>query len=175
MPGWLRVIRGMIGTGIAFMVGGGAVGLLFGAPLWLSGEIHGLDLLAVAGRFAVVAFPVGVVFSGLLALTTRGRTLEKLSLRRVAALGAGVGLACFALIGINNGFRVWSVAETLTNLAILTVMGGGSAAAILVLARRARPALTAGDVSPALGGAGLEPHATPAGRDPRKPEQAIRR
>jgi hypothetical protein len=139
MPRWLRVIRGMIGTGLTFTVGGGVVGLLFGVPMWLFNEISGLDLIAITGKFAVVAFPVGVAFSGVLALTARGLTLEKLSLPRVAGLGAGAGLLYFALIGV-NAFRVWSVADALGNLAVLTLMGGGSATAILLLARRAGPA-----------------------------------
>jgi hypothetical protein len=148
MPRWLRVIRGMIGTGLTFTAAVGVVGMLFGVPVWLFNEISGRELMEIVGRCAVVAFPVGVAFSGALALTARGRTLEKLSLPRVAALGAGAGLLYFALIGVNAAGR-WSVADTLANLAILTLLGGGSATAILLLARRAGRARA--DRSPSLG------------------------
>ena len=146
MPRWLRVIRGMVGTGLAFTVGGGLVGLLVGTPIWLFGELSALDIFGVAARFAVVAFPIGVAFSGLLALTARGGSFEKLSIPRVAALGAGVGLLCFAVIGV-NGFRVWSVPMALLNLTSLLLMGGGSAAGILLLARRAGANATSEDAS----------------------------
>ena len=135
MPRWLRVIRGMIGTGVGFSIGGGLVGILFGTPNWLSGEIHWYDLIGIAARIAVVSFPIGAVFGGILAATSRGLTLEKLSVRRVAALGAGLGLLYFGLIAL-NAFRVWSLGDALLNLAILTVMGAGSATGILLLARR---------------------------------------
>ena len=136
MPRWLRMIRGMVGTGLAFTVGGGIVGLLVGTPIWLFGDLPALDVIGVAARFAFVAFPIGVVFSGLLALTARNGTFEKLSMTRVTALGAGVGLVCFGLIGV-NGLRVWTLPLALLNLTSLLLMGGGSAAAILLLARRA--------------------------------------
>jgi hypothetical protein len=115
------------------------VASLVGVPVWLVGEISGYELMQIAGKCAVIAFPVGVAFSGMLALTARGRPFERLSLPRFAALGAGAGLLLFALIGM-NAFRHWSVADALANLLILTLLGGGSATAILLLARRAGPA-----------------------------------
>jgi hypothetical protein len=129
----------MIGTGLTFTAGVGVVASLVGVPVWLVGEISGLELMQIAGKCAVIAFPVGVAFSGMLALTVRGRPFEKLSLPRFAALGAGAGLLLFALLGL-NAFRHWSVADAVANLAILTLLGGGSATAILLLARRAGPA-----------------------------------
>jgi hypothetical protein len=156
MPRWLRIVRGMIGTGLAFMVGGTAVGFMFAVPFWLLGRISAIDTL-IALRFGVVAFPIGVVFSGLLALTARGKTLEKLSVRRVAALGAGVGLAYFALIS-RNGIGVWSLGDALINLTSLTVLGGGSAAAILLIARRATSALSSSSGSPEVTPQLLESH-----------------
>ena len=149
MARWLRVVRGMIGTGLAFMVGGGVLATMFGAAMWVSGDITVLDMIATVARFAIVAFPIGVVFSGILALVARGLPLEKLPVSRVAGIGAGVGLLYFALIA-RNGLGVWSLDALLANLAVLTLMGGGSATAILLLARRARPALDVHDPAPAV-------------------------
>jgi hypothetical protein len=174
MPRWLRMIRGMIGTGLAFAVGGGAIGTLVGIPFVLSGKMPALDLVMIAGRFGVAGFLVGVVFSGALALLARGRTLEKLSLSRVAALGAGVGLLYFAFIA-TNGIGVWTVPIALLNFASLAILGGGSAAAVLLLARRATSALGPHDEPRALGEGSVEPHARAMRDDLRAAEPVIRR
>ncbi len=91
MPRWLRVIRGMIGTGLTFAAGVGVVGSILGLVGLLLGELSWDDLRMVA-KLSVVAFLVGVGFSGVLAIAARGRRLETLSLRYVTALGAGGGL-----------------------------------------------------------------------------------
>lgn len=151
MPRWLRVIRGMIGTGLTFAAGVGVVGSAIGALVWLfPGAISAREILQIVGMSAVIAFPVGAAFSGVLALTAGGRPFDKLSLPRFAALGAGGGLLVFAVLSV-NAFRHWSVADAIANLTVLTLMGGGSATAILMLARRVQPALKPGDASRSLG------------------------
>lgn len=80
MPRWLRVIRGMIGTGLTFAVGVGVAGSILGVVGLLLGELSWNDLRMVA-KLSVIAFLVGVAFSGVLAITARGRTFDKLSLR----------------------------------------------------------------------------------------------
>ena len=156
MPRWLRMVRGTIGTGLAFSVGGGAVALMLGVPMWLAGRIGALDIIGVGARFAAAAFVLGLAFSAVLAVTARGLSLEKLSLRRVTAIGAGLGLGYFALIA-TNGIDVWTPGIALLNLASLMAMGGGSAAAILLLARRAGSSLRAPDEPPLLGEGAFEP------------------
>jgi hypothetical protein len=153
VPRWLRVMRGMIGTGLTFTAVVGAVGLLVGVPVWLYGEVTGVELLQVVGKCAVVAFPVGLAFSGMLAFAARRRAFEKLSVGRFAALGACAGLVYFALIGL-SAYDRWSVPDALVNLVILTLMGSGAATAVLLLARRAGlarsgDALAVGDTSEA--------------------------
>jgi Na+/serine symporter len=155
MPRWLRVIRGMIGTGLTFAAGVGVVGSLLGLVGLLLGKLSWDDLRFVA-KLSVVSFIVGVAFSGVLAIAARGRTFDRLSLRFVTALGAGGGFLYFLFIASMNGHRVWSTQAAIANLTILTVLGGGSAAAMLILARRAGRALKAGKESRMLGESGME-------------------
>jgi len=155
MPRWLRVIRGMIGTGLTFAAGVGVVGSILGLVGLLLGELSWDDLRMVA-KLSVVAFLVGVGFSGVLAIAARGRTFDRLSLRYVTALGAGGGLLYFLFIAEANGARVWSAWNAIGNLTILTLLGGGSAAATLILARRAGRALKSGEESRSLGEGRIE-------------------
>ena len=157
MPRWLRIIRAMIGSGLTFSAGGAVVGALIAVPLAVLGAVAPAELLPVVGRFAVAAFPLGVVFSGALAITARGRSFDKLSLPLFAALGAGVGLLAFALLGASGAWAAWSTADMLANLTILTLMGAGTASGALLLARRARPALPPGEETPRLQEAHHEP------------------
>jgi hypothetical protein len=150
MPRWLRVIRGMIGTGLTFAAGVGVTSSMLGLVGRLLGELSGHELIQIVGKLSVVAFLVGVVFSGVLAVTARGRPFDRLSLRYVTALGAGGGLLYFLFIAAMNGARVWSASAAIANLTILILLGGGSAAGTLILARRAGHALQSGDESRSL-------------------------
>ena len=150
MSPWKRIVRGMIGTGLTFAAGVGVAGTIVGLVGLLLGALSWDDLRMVA-KLAVIAFLVGVGFSGVLAIAARGRTFDRLSLRFVTALGAGGGLLYFLFIAAANGASVWSVWNAIGNLAILTLLGGGSAAATLIVARRAGRALNAGVDSHSLG------------------------
>jgi hypothetical protein len=161
MPRWLRVMRGMIGTGLTFAAGVGVVGSIIGLVGLLVGELSGRELIQNVGRMSVVAFLVGVVFSGGLALAARRRPFDRLSLPLVTGLGAAGGLLYFLFVAAMNGARVWSAADAIRNLAVLVLLGGGSAAGTLLLARRARQALTPGEEAGRLDAGGLE---TPVSR-----------
>lgn len=150
MPRWLRVVRGMIGTGLTFAVGVGVITSGVGALVWLGGGITGLEVLRIAGRFSVVSFLLGVAFSGVLAITARGRQFSKLSLPRIGALGAGAGTLYWLFLASTGG-RTWSPRAAMGNFVLLIVMGAGSAVATLMIARRARSALKAGDELHSLG------------------------
>ena len=152
MPRWLRVIRGMIGMGLTFAAGVGVVAsMIFVLPTWLLlGGDSGRDLLVMVIKSSIWAFPIGVAFSGVLAITARGLPFDKLSLPRFAALGAGGGLLLFGLLAA-NAWQAWSVSDAIANLMLLTLLGGGSATATLMVARRAGPALKSGDESRSLG------------------------
>ena len=155
MPRWLRVVRGMIGTGLTFAVGVGAIAAAVALAGVLAGELTGRELLQVVGKLSVVSFLVGVLFTGALAFTARGRTFDRLSVRYVTGVGAGGGVLYFLLIA-TNAWNVWSPMAALGNLALLTVIGAGSAAGALLLARRAGGALTAGGEARRLGEAAIE-------------------
>ena len=155
MPGWLRVIRGMIGTGLTFAAGVGLVGSILGLGGLLLGQLSWDDLRMVP-KLSVIAFLTGVGFAGVLAIVARGRTFDRLSLRYVTALGAGGGLLYFLFIAAAGGTRVWSAWNAIGNLTILTLLGGGTAAGTVILARRAGRALTSGEESRRLGEGGIE-------------------
>jgi hypothetical protein len=141
----MRVIRGMIGMGLTFSVGVGVVASLIAVIPWL---LDGGDpeLIRLVAATSIWAFPIGVAFSGVLALTRRGRAFDKLSLPHFAALGAGAGLLLFGVLSL-NAWHAWSISQALGNAAILILLGSGSATATLMLARRAGPALESGDDS----------------------------
>ena len=79
-----------------------------------------------------------------MAITARGRSFDELSVPRFAALGAGAGLVLFGVLAV-NAWDAWSVSTAIANAAIFVVLGGASATAILVVARRAGPSLKPGD------------------------------
>jgi len=143
MPRWLRIIRGMFGMGLTFSAGVGLVASMIAVPMWLFfGADRELIRLVVAS--AIWAFPIGVAFSGVMALTARRLSFDKLSVPRFAALGAGAGLLLFGVLA-TNAWDAWSVRQAIGNAAIFVFLGAGSATATLLIARRAAPALTSGD------------------------------
>lgn len=150
MPRWLKIIRGMIRMGLTFSVGVGVVASAIAGLVWLlpgGGSLPELARVAVAS--AIWAFPIGVAFSGGLAIAARNRSFENLSLPRFAALGAGAGLLLFGVLAA-RAWDAWSLGTAVANAAIFVVLGSGSATATLMLARRAGPALESGDDPPSL-------------------------
>ncbi len=151
MPRWLRVIRGMIGMGLTFSAGVGVVASMIAglAGLLLGGD-SGRGMIRLVIASSIWAFPIGVAFSGVMAITARRRPFDKLSLPYFAALGAGAGLLLFGVLAV-NAWDSWSVKTAIANATIFVLLGGGSATATLMLARRAGPALKSGDESRSLG------------------------
>ena len=150
MPSWLRIVRGMIGTGLTFATVVGLIGGLLGLGVVAFTDARLLDLLFI-GRFMVAAFLLGVAFSGGLALLARGKAFEKVTFPLVTALGGGAGLLYFLFIGFANGFRVWTPTVMMQNLVLLLIMGAGSAFTMLVVARKARAALSSREGTELLG------------------------
>ena len=99
MPRWLRVIRGMIGMGLTFSVGVGVVASMLAVLPWLllGGDL-GREMIQMVIKSSIWAFPIGVAFSGVMAITARRRPFDKLSLPHFAALGAGAGLLLFGFL-----------------------------------------------------------------------------
>ena len=151
MPRWLKLIRGMIGMGLTFSAGVGVVASLIAVLPWLLlGGDSGREMIRLVVASSIWAFPIGVAFSGVMAITARGRPFDKLSLPHFAALGAGAGLLLFGVLAI-NAWQAWSVTTAIANATIFVFLGGGSATATLMLARRAGPAMKSGDESRSLG------------------------
>ena len=137
MPRWLKILRGMLGTGLAFAIAGPLIVLLIGAFFMVFGNASLQSVLFTAARGSVVSFVIGLAFSAVLALAARGRLFEKLSLRLFSALGGGVGLLAWTAMGITGAFNVWTLNDAVVNLILLTGVGTGAAAATLLVARKA--------------------------------------
>jgi len=141
----------MIGMGLTFSAGVGVVASMIAVLPWLLlGGDSGREMIRMVIASSIWAFPIGVAFSGVMAITARGRPFDKLSLPHFAALGAGAGLLLFGVLGA-NAWHAWSVSDAIANATIFVLLGGGSATATLLLARRAGPALKSGDDSRSLG------------------------
>jgi len=142
----------MIGMGLTFSVGVGVVASMLAVLPWLLlGGDSGREMIQMVIKSSIWAFPIGVAFSGVMAITARGRPFDKLSIPHFAALGAGAGLLLFGVLAV-TAWQAWSVSDAIANVTILTLLGGGSATATLLLARRAGPALKSGDESRSLEG-----------------------
>ena len=92
MPRWLRVIRGMIGTGVTFAAGVGGVVSLFGVVALFRGRATVRQVLETVGQFSVASFLLGAAFAGVVAIGARAGLFKKLSLRLGISLGVGAGL-----------------------------------------------------------------------------------
>ena len=128
MRNFLRRGRGAIGMGLTWAAAWSVVGLV---PRWVFGFNADAPFPLV---FGVLGFLAGVTFSGLLLLTERRRTFDKMKISRFAGWGAigGVVLsAIFARIASLGWSDVLAVTPALT--AACAVCASGS----LALARRA--------------------------------------
>ena len=133
MKKWLERIRGTLGMGLtwaaAWLGGGTIVGLV------LVGGGGVLALAQISVMSTVAGFVGGVIFSAVLGIAEGRRRFDEMSLPRFAAWGAVGGLLMSLLIG-GGGLPVI--------MAAFTLLGAGSAAGSLALARRADPLLGAG-------------------------------
>lgn len=151
MPRWLRVIRGMVGTGLTFAAGvGGVAAMVAGVASLFVKDFPLLGALAIGGRMAVVSFILGVAFSGAIALASRLRKFD-LSVKRMALFGVGAGGLFWLTIGVNGAFNAWNLRDAVANIVLLTAMGGGAATAVALLARRAKSSSGTSDEVQQLG------------------------
>ncbi len=163
MSSWLRRVRGAIGTGLTWAFGwapiGALVGLVVGATL--GGVPLGAIAIRYAGWFAVLGLVGGAGFSAVLRIAEGRRRFDELSLPRFTIWGALGGLA---LGGLAIAAGLWGPGLTLVDAVILgtsTLLGAGSAAGSLALARRSadHEVLGAADTRARLtGGSGTRPH-----------------
>lgn len=143
-----RVFRGMLGMGSTFaVVAAGFGAVLSFITLFIAGvDWDDLDFMVVAGLgWVAIAFALGMLYGGLLALVARGRSFRQVSILRVFSAGAAIGfIPCLVVLvaSLAKG-RFVSV-----DWGVLTIMFPGISAAIasttLLLARRAKPSLDDG-------------------------------
>ena len=132
MKKWLQRIRGALGMGLTWAVGWFGVGAIVG----LVGNYGLFGLAFSAAIFAVMGFVGGAAFSVVLGIAEGRRRFDQMSLWRFAAWGAVGGLLLYVPMG-----------EGALTVGIVTLLGAGSAAGSLALARRAedRELLEAGE------------------------------
>ena len=129
MKKWLQRIRGAVGMGLTWAVAWLGVGTI----LWAVSPL--LPFLTVSlGGVALGGFLAGATFSVVLGIAGRRRRFDELSILRFVGWGAlGGFLLSTPLMFLQGG----SVLIGLANGAILALLGAGSAAGSLGLARRA--------------------------------------
>lgn len=158
MKNWLRRIRGAIGMGLTWAFGWALTGLAIGLASLALPFLPWHHFFAIFDAplpaLAVPGFFGGIFYSLVLGIAGRRRRFDDLSLPRVAAWGAlgGLMLALFpsflVLVGLASLGRPDASLVQLTALVAVPFMliGAGSAAGSLLLARRAeRQAVGAGE------------------------------
>lgn len=144
MKGFLRRLRGIIGTGLTWAVGFIFLGTFFGV---LNGEWD--VLLSVIPGNASTGFMFGSVFAVVLSIVERRKRLEDLSIPRMGLWGA---LTPLLILG---GIQFFSTQTFyLEPVLILSLFSGALSSGSLALARRAKPNLieSKDDPLPALEG-----------------------
>lgn len=145
MRGWSRRIRGALLMGVTWALAWAPIGILVGFIVDRDGRMD--EPWILVGAYP--GFLAGVVFSVLLGVVGRRSRFEDFSLRTFAAWGAAAGsiMAVIPLMlgSLNPGLPGWFPAVV---IGVITAMGSASAAASLVLARKAeRAAHSAGDAA----------------------------
>jgi hypothetical protein len=142
----LRILRGVVGTAVVFVLPWAISGALLAvavewvwpnAPVIARGPVHLLQHARDGAKlFGVLGAVVGATFATALAATGRRLRFEQLTSGHVLALGiagaVGVTGAGLGLDGVLRG--AWPVQYTIA-LGISAVLGGGSAVSMLHIAR----------------------------------------
>ena len=141
MKRWLKRIRGALGMGLTWAAAWFGVGMIFLSGLLVFGTPPvGTGLAAVVANsvlLAVFGFIGGAIFSTVLGITEGRRRFDEMSLPRFAGWGAvgGLGLSVLMLTTGNGAGGSIVVGVIMTSVA--TLLGAGSAAGSLALARKA--------------------------------------
>lgn len=144
-----RIFRGMLGMGMTF----GAVAFAIVAPMAVMAYLSGVDrddldfLIVAPFGWATIAFGMGALYAGLLALLARGRSFREVSVARVALAGAVIGLIPGAVVFV-SGLITGGIRDAVEPLMIFPPMSAVVAAATLLIARRAKPQVGEGGSGP---------------------------
>ena len=130
MRKWLRRIRGAVGMGLIWAVAWFGFG-----PILLAGTSLA-DLLFESAVLGAYGFVGGIVFSGVLGLVERRRRFDEMSLPRFAAWGALGGLSVQIVMWLTFPWAA-TLGDFLSFSIPLALLGAGSSAGSLALARRA--------------------------------------
>jgi hypothetical protein len=133
-----RIIRGMVGMGAIFgLIGAAFVAALATWGLIFSPRVDRTDIpFMMVGTFIWfgIACGIGMAYAGLLSFLARGRSLRQLSILRVAAAGAVVGLLLAVVVYLSSG----NVHGELEALALFPPLSAIVATVTLLIARRAK-------------------------------------
>ena len=134
MKKWLKRIRGAIGTALTWAAGWSVVGAIWGVVTFVSGVDPVSAIFWIAYSFGIMGFIGGAIFSTVLGIVEGRRRFGQMSLPRFAAWGALGGLlVSMLMIAIGAVVNLEGVVAT----ALLPLMGAGSSAGSLALARGA--------------------------------------
>jgi len=146
MNRWLRRIRGTVGMGLTWAAGWSLIGAIVGFAN-LSGLGGGLLVPAFTSLlYAASGFLSGAAFSVVLGITEGRRRFDQASLPRFAGWGAVGGFLVAGLL-VTISVALGGAPSLFRNLGVVGLLGAGSAAGSLALARRAddRELLDAGE------------------------------
>ena len=140
MKKWLKRIRGAVGMGLTWAAAWAPIGAIFGLLNVAMGTPFfggGLGLVVVGSLgYAAFGFLAGAAFSVVLRVAEGRSKFDQMSLPRFASWGAVGGgffsIAYMVTVGVGP-----PLALVTAFVVFLTLMGAGSAAGSLTLARRA--------------------------------------
>jgi hypothetical protein len=141
MKKWLKRIRGALGMGLIWATAWFGASMIFLSGLLVFGTAPvGVGLataLANSALLALAGLIGGAAFSVVLGITEGRRRFDEMSLPRFAGWGAvgGLVLSVFLLTAGNGAGGSTVVGVIMTSVA--TLLGAGSAAGSLAMARRA--------------------------------------
>ena len=140
MSKWLRRLRGALSTALTWAGIWSGAGMLIGTT-GLFGDLAPVEYVVFGGVFAILGLIGGTAFSLVLSLVEGRRSLDELTLPRIAAWGAAGGALLqlvMLAVGQGAGLPTWI---------FFMLLGSVSAVASLAIARRAqdRDPLEVGD------------------------------
>ena len=149
MKKWLRRIRGAVGMGLTWAAVWSLIGAIMAVLPGVS-PVGGPGVLELVvgfvAQYAAMGFVGGAAFSVVLGMTESRRRFDQMSLPRFAAWGAlgGLFMSVFKntighfLLGLLGTIGVPGFTITgAISVGVITLLGAGSAAGSLALARRA--------------------------------------